>query len=147
MGTEPFKFAGHKVAGDDTLGLTVHDDKVKHLVTGIAGHGSGCNLAVKGGIGSKEELLSGLSAGIESTAYLDTAERTVGKISAIFTGKGNTLGDTLVDDGRTYFCQTVNIGFTAAIVSSLDGIIEKTIHGIIVVLVILGSVYTSLSCN
>ncbi len=74
MGTESLKLAGHEVAGDDTLGLTINDDEVKHLMARIAGHSTGSDLAVESGIGSKKKLLTGLSPSIERTAYLNTSE-------------------------------------------------------------------------
>lgn len=74
MGAESFKFSGNKVAGDDTLSLSVNNYKIKHLMTRIALYRTGCNFLVKGSIGTEKELLTGLSAGIECTAYLYTAE-------------------------------------------------------------------------
>ena len=147
MCTEPFKFTGHEITGYDTLSLAVYDNQVKHFVTRITGYRSGCDLAVEGCISSEKKLLAGLSPGIEGSADLYTSERTVGKVSAVFTGERNTLGNTLVDDSGAHFCQTIDIGLTTAIVSSLDGIIEKTVNSVVVILVILGSIYTSLSCN
>ena len=88
-----------------------------------------------------------MSAGIEGTADLYTSERTVGKISAVFPGKGNALGNALVDYGSTYLGKTVDIGLTAAVIASLDGIVEKPVNRVIVILIVLGSVYTSLSRN
>ncbi len=74
MGTESLKLAGHEVAGDDTLCLSVDDDEVKHLVARITGHGSSGDLAVESRIGTQKELLTGLSTGIERTTYLNTSE-------------------------------------------------------------------------
>ncbi len=74
MGAESLKLAGHEVAGDDTLCLSVDDDEVKHLMARIAGHSTGSNLAVESGVGTQKKLLTGLSPGIERTAYLNTSE-------------------------------------------------------------------------
>ena len=144
MGAEPLKLACHKITGDYSLGLAVDDDEVKHLVTGITLDCPGGNLTVQSGIGAEKELLSGLSAGIESTADLDSSERTVGEVTAILTGEGNTLGHTLVDDGRADFGETIDISLAAAVVSSFYCVIEKTIDSVVVVLVILGGVDSSL---
>ncbi len=35
MGAKPLKLAGHEIAGDDTLGLTVYKYKIQHLVTRV----------------------------------------------------------------------------------------------------------------
>ena len=88
-----------------------------------------------------------MSAGIEGTAYLYTSERTVGKVSAVFACKWNTLCDTLVDDGSTDLCETVDVRFAASVVTALDGVVEETIDCIIVILVVLGSIDTTLSGN
>ena len=98
MSAKTLNLTGNKVTGNDTLGFTIYNHKIKHLMTGIALYGTCCNLLIEGCIGTKEELLTGLSPGIESTAYLDTAERTVCKITAVFTCKRNALGNALIDD-------------------------------------------------
>ena len=147
MGSEPLYLAGNKVACDDTLGFAVDYDKVKHLVTGIACYCTVGNLLVQGSIGSEKKLLSGLPAGIEGTAHLYATEGTVGKISAIFPGERNSLSYALVDNRSAYLCKTVNIGFAAAIVPAFDCIVEKTIYGVVVVLIVLSGIYTSLSRN
>ena len=147
MGAEALQFTRYKVAGDDTLCLAVHDDQVKHFMARITLNSTCCNLLVQGSIRSQQQLLASLSASVECTAYLHAAEGTVGKVSAIFPRKRNTLGDTLVNDRSTHFCETVHVCFAAAVVTSLDGIIEKAVDGVIVVLVILGSVDTSLCGN
>ena len=72
--TEAFDFAGSKVTGDDAFCLTVDNYQIKHFVAGEALHLAFGNLTVEGGIGSEEQLLAGLSAGIESTAYLGASE-------------------------------------------------------------------------
>ena len=141
---EPFELAGDQVAGDDTLSLAVDDDEVEHLVTRIALYGTCGNLLVEGCIGTQKELLSGLTAGIEGTADLHATEGTVGKVSAVFTGERNTLGHALVDDGCTYLCQTIDIGLAGTIVTTFDGIVEEPVHRVIVVLVVLGSIDTTL---
>ena len=141
---EPFELAGHEVAGDDTLRLTVDDDEVEHLVAGIGLHASVGNLLVQGCIGTEKELLAGLSAGVEGTAHLHAAEGAVGKISAVLAGERNSLCHALVDDGCTYLGKTIDVGFTAAVVTALDGVVEEPVDGIVVVLVVLGGIDTAL---
>ena len=96
-------------------------------MTRIALYGTSCNLLVERSISAEKKLLSGLSSCIESTAYLHTTERTVGKITAVFTCKRNTLGYALVDDGCTYLCKTINVCLACTIVTTFDSVIEKTI--------------------
>ena len=145
--TKTLNLTCYKITGNDTFGLSVYNNEIKHLMTRIRLYSSGSNLFIKRSIRTEKKLLSGLSASIESTAYLHTSERTVGKISAVFTGKWNTLCYTLVNNGSTYFSKTIHISLSAAVVTSLDSIIEETIHGVIVVLIILCSIDTTLSCN
>ena len=144
MGAESLKLAGHEVTGDDTLCLSVDEDEIKHLVARIAGHSAGCNLTVEGGIGSKKKLLTGLSSCIERTAYLNTSERTVGEIAAVLTGERNTLRDALVDDGRADLGETVHVRLTAAVVSSLDRVVEETVDSVVVILIVLSGIDTTL---
>ena len=113
-------------------------------MTRIALHGSGGNLLVQGSIGTQQQLLAGLSAGVEGTAHLHATEGTVGQVSAVFTGKRNTLCHALVDNGGTYLCQTIHVGFAGTIVTTFDGVVEQTVNGVVVVLVVFGSVDTTL---
>ena len=145
--SETFEFTCNEIAGNNSLGLSVDDYEIEHFVTGIALYRSCCNLLVESCIGTEKKLLSGLSAGIECTAYLNTAERTVCKISAVFARKGNSLCDTLVYNGSAYLGKTVYICLTCPVVTTFYGIIEKTVYGIIVVLIILCSVDTTLCRN
>ena len=144
---ESLKLTCYKVSCNDTLCLSVDDNEIKHLVTRIACYGTGCNLPVESCVCAEKELLSGLSAGIECTAYLHATERTVCKISAVFPCERNTLGNTLVNDGCTHLGKTIDICLPCAVVATLDGVIEETVNRVIVILIILGSIDTSLSCN
>ena len=77
MCAETFNFTCYKIPCYDSLGLTVDKHKVKHFMTRIAFYCTGGNLTVQCCVCSEKKLLTGLSAGIESTAYLSTSERTV----------------------------------------------------------------------
>ena len=95
-------------------------------------------------IGTEQQLLACLTFGIEGTAYLCSTEGTVGQHTSIFTCKGNSLCYTLVDNIVADFCQTVYIGLTGTIVTTLDRIIEQTVYGVTIVLIVLGGIDTSL---
>ena len=112
-------------------------------MTRIARHGSRCDLAVESRVSSEKELLSGLSTGVERTAYLNTSERTVGQVAAVLTGERNTLGDALVDNGRADLGETIDIRLTAAVVTSFDRVVEETIDSVIVILILLSGVDTT----
>jgi len=113
-------------------------------VARIARNGSRCDLAVESRVSSEKELLSGLSTGVERTAYLNTSERTVGQVAAVLTGERNTLGDALVDNGRADFGETIDIRLTAAVVTSFDRVVEETIDSVIVILIVLSGIDTTL---
>ena len=147
MGSETLDLAGNEVTGDDTAGLTVDDHELQHLMTGIGFDCTLCDLTVQGSVGSKEELLSGLTSGVECTAYLSTAEGAVVEQSAVIACKRNSLSHALVDNQIAYLCKPVDIGLTAAVVASLDGVVEETVHRVVVILIVLGCVDTSLSRN
>ena len=147
MCSESFYFACHKVSCNDTFGLTVDQDKIQHLMTRIRFHCTSCNLTVESSVGSEKKLLTGLSTGIEGTANLRTSERAVGEKSAVLPCKRNTLCHALVNDVVAHFCKTIDVRLTRTVVSSFDGIIEKTIDRVIVVLVVLCGIDTTLCCN
>ncbi len=144
MGTESFDLSCHEISCDDTLGLTVDENHVEHLIARIALYGTCRNLTVEGSISTEKELLSGLSAGVEGTANLRTSERAVGEKSAVFPCKRNTLCDALVNDIVADLGKTVNVCLACTIVSSLDCVLEETVDRVVVVLVVLGSVDTTL---
>ena len=142
--TEALEPSGDEVAGDDTLGLTVYQHEVEHLVARITLDGTCSNLAVQGGICAEKQLLAGLAPCIEGTAHLDATEGAVGKVAAVLTGKRNSLCNALVDDGRADLGKTVDVCLAGAVISTFDGIIEKAVDGVVVILVILCGVDTTL---
>ena len=142
---ETLDFARHQVAGDDTARLAVDHDQIEHLVTRVAHDGTLGNLTVQCGIGTQQQLLSRLAAGVERTRYLSTAERTVGQQTAVVAGKRNTLSYALVDDVVRHLGQTIDVRLAGAVVTALDRIVEQTEDGVVVVLIVLGSVDTALS--
>ena len=54
--------------------MTVYDDDILHLVTGIELHLPGLDLCAQGRVSTEQQLLAGLSLGVEGTAYLCAAE-------------------------------------------------------------------------
>ena len=144
MGAETLDLARHQIARDDTPGLAIDHDQLEHLVAGIAFDGSGGDLTVQRGIGAQQQLLSGLTPGIERTRYLRTAERTVRKQSAVLAGERNALSDALVDDRVRHLGQTVYVRLAGPVVAALDRIVEQAVYRVVVVLVVLRSVDTAL---
>ena len=144
MGGKTLQFTGHQVAGDNTACTAVHHHQIHHLVTGEQFHRTGIHLTAQSRISTEQQLLSGLSFGVERTGYLCATERTVGQHASVFAGKRNTLCHTLVDDVVGNLGQAVHIGFTGTVVATLHRIVEQTVNGVTVVLVILGRIDTSL---
>ena len=147
MGAVTLDLAGYEVAGDDTASLAVLDDDVEHLMTRVALDRACCDLLVECGVCAEQQLLSGLAAGIERTRYLRTAERTVSQQAAVLAGEGYALSHALVDDEVRYLGQTVYVGLACAVVASLDGIVEEAVYRVVIVLIVLRSVDTALSCD
>ena len=139
-----FELSGYQVAGNDTACLAVDNYDIKYFMAVVHFYFAGVDLAVQGAVCTQQQLLSGLTAGIEGTAYQCTTERAVCQQTSVFTGKGHTLCDTLVDNGITYLCQTVNIGFTGTVVSSFNGFIEQAEYRVIVIGIVFGCIDTSL---
>ncbi|MCY1562610.1 hypothetical protein D9M68_1000380 [compost metagenome] len=79
--------------------------------------------------------------------YLSTTERAVAQHTTVFTGKWYTLSHTLVNDVGTYFGQTMYVGLTGTIVTTFDGIVEQAINAVTIILIVFGSVDTTLCCD
>ena len=144
MGAVALDLTRDEVARDDTACLAVLDDDVEHLVARVALDRAGGDLLVQCGVGTQQELLSRLAAGIEGTRYLRAAERTVSQQTAVLAGEGYALCYALVDDEVRDLGQTVDVGLAGAVVAALDRIVEEPVYGVVVVLVVLRGVDTAL---
>ena len=69
-----FEFASDEVTDDDTASLAVDHDEVHHFAAGEHLHLTGGNLAHEGLVGTEQELLTRLTAGVERTGNLRTTE-------------------------------------------------------------------------
>ena len=141
---EAFELTCNEVLGNNTTSVTINDHNVFHFVTGVKLHLTGLYLRAQRRISTEQQLLTGLSLGIEGTAHLCATERTVGQHATIFTCERHALSHALVDDIVTHLSQTINIGLTSTVVTTLHGVIEKTIYGVAVVLIVLCGVNTTL---
>ncbi|MCL4101980.1 hypothetical protein MMG03_001566 [Fibrobacter succinogenes] len=142
-----FKFASHQVTNDNTASLAIDNHEVHHFATRKESYLACCNLAHESLVCTEEELLTGLTASVEGTGNLGTTEGTVVQEATVFTAEGNTLSDALVDDQVGVFGETMNVGFTSAEVTALNGIVEKTIDRVTIVLIALSSIDTTLGSN
>jgi len=142
---EALQLTCYEVLGNDTTSTSVNDDYILHLITSVELHLAGIYLTAQRAIGTEQQLLTGLTLGVECTAYLSTTERTVGQHATILTSERNTLSDALVDNIVADLSQTINVGLASTIVTTLYGIIEQTIDRVTIVLIALSGVDTTLS--
>src|SRR4029077_6339420 len=107
---EGINFAGAEVAGDNPLGMTIDQNKVKHL--GLRKHFRRAegDLPAERLIGSEQQLLAGLAAGVKRPRNLRPTEGTIGEQPAILPRERHALLGTLIDDEIADFGQSVNVG-------------------------------------
>ena len=140
-------FAGHHIAHHDTLGVAIDHHQVHHFGAGVHLDVALADFLLHGLVGTEEQLLTGLAAAVESTLQLRTTEGAVVEQTAVFATEGHALGHALVDDVAGHLGQAIHIGLTSAEVATLHGVVEQTVHGVTVVLVVVGSVDTTLSSD
>ena len=138
---------GHHIAHHDTLGVAVYHYKVHHFSAGVHLDMALTNLLLHGLVAAEQELLAGLTTAIEGTLELRTTEGAVVEQTTVFATEGHALGHALVDDVAGHLGQAIHIGLTSAEVATLHGVVEQTVHGVTVVLVVVGSVDTTLSSD
>ncbi len=141
------ELAGYQILGNDTACATVDDDDVLHLGTRVELYSAAVDLFHQRGVSTEQQLLTGLTLGIERTANLHTTERAVGEHATILTCERHTLCDALVDDVCADLSQTIDVGLTCAIVTTFDCIVEQTVDAVTVVLVVLCSIDTTLGSD
>ena len=101
-------------------------------------------MPAQGLVGAQQQLLAGLAPRVKRARHLRAAEGTIGQQPAIFAGEGNALRDALINYIDAQLGQTMDVGLTRAEVAALDGVVEKTVDAVAVVLVILGRVDAAL---
>ncbi len=144
---ESLQLTCHEVLSDNATCAAIDNNKVFHLITCEELYLASLYLSTQRRVCTKQQLLTCLTLSIEGTAHLRTTERTVGKHAAILTCKRNSLCYALVDDVVADLCQTVNVGFTSTIVTTLHCVIEQTINGVTVILIVLCCIDTALCCD
>ena len=75
------------------------------------------------------------------------AERTVVEQAAVFAGEWHALRHALIDDVDRDFSQAMHVGFSGAEVAAFDRVVEESIHGVTIVLVILRGVDATLGSD
>ncbi len=116
--------ARDEIAYHDAFCVTVHEDDIEHFCSWEHLDGTRRDLAIQRRVGSEEELLAGLTAGVEGSRDLGTAEGSVVEESAVFASEGDAECDAVIDDGNADFGETVNICFSGSEVAAFDGVVE-----------------------
>src|SRR5688500_16070924 len=104
-------------------------------------------MPLEGLIRSEPKLLPSLATCVERPRVLRPTERTVGREAALYARARDSLRYTLVDDVDAQLGEPVDVSFARAEVASLDGVVEKAIHAVAVVLVVLGGIDSALCGN
>ena len=68
------QFSSGKVTGNNTLGMSIDHNEVEHLLPHMHFHLSGGNLTTQRTVGTEEQLLASLPAGVKGTAYLSSTK-------------------------------------------------------------------------
>ena len=138
---------GHEVAHHHSLGPTIRDDQVQHLVAGVQLHCASFHLAQQGLRAGDLELLSGLTACVVGTRNLHTTEGTGGELPAVFASERCSDGVHVVDDPHRFLGQAPHVGFPSSEVTTLDGVCDEPSQRVTVHLSGAGGVDTALSGN
>src|SRR5437867_2188228 len=131
-----FHSARHQVACDDASHFSIDDDQLEHFGTREHLYFARRCLPQQRLI-SEQKLLAGLAPGVERSRNLRASERTVRKGATVLSREGHTLRDALIDDVQAELRKPVYVRFTAAEITSFDGVVEEPINAVAVVLIIL----------
>ena len=147
MSTVPFDFTIDQISSNDPSGFTIDQNEIHHFVTVVHFYFSTTDLPVHCRIGPQQQLLSSLSFSVEGSGNQYPSKRAVVQQAAIVPGKGNPLGNTLINDIGRNLCQTINIGFSGTVIPSLDGIVKKSVGRITIPLIVFCGIDPSLGSD
>ena len=135
---------GRQVAADDAAGLAVDDDHVEHFAVGEGPDRAAFDLAHHRLVRADEQLLAGLTAGVERPRDLRAAERPVVEEPAVLARERHALCHALIDDVHAQLREPVDVGFARPVVAALDRVVEEALDAVAVVLVVLRGVDAAL---
>ena len=136
-----------KIAGDDASSVPMNHNQIEHVRARVHFHSANTNLALEGLVGTEEQLLPCLAAGIKCARDLSAAEGTVVEEPSVLAREGYALRDALVDDVHTDLCEAVDIGLACAKVAALDGVVEERLNAVTIIMIILRGVDAALGRN
>src|SRR5580658_8138318 len=98
----------------------IDDHDIEQLVTDVHRHGAGRHLLFQGLISAQQQLLSGLTASVESSLDLHSSERSSIEKATILARERHSLRHALVDYVETGLCEAVNVPLARAKIAALD---------------------------
>ena len=131
---------GDQIANHHTNGSTVLDHDIEHFGSRVQLDLASVDLTHEGRVGAQQKLLTGGTTCIKRSGDLSTAEGAVVEKTAVLPGEGNALSSRLIDDVQREFGQTVDVGFPTPKVTTLNRVIEESINGVAIVVIVLGGV-------
>ena len=134
------ELAADEVADDDAAGRAVDYDQVQHFVPRVHPDLAAADVPREGLVGTEQQLLARLAAGVEGARHLHAAERAVREQAPVLPGERDALRDALVDDVDAQLRQAIHVRLARAEVAALQRVVEQPEHGVAVVLVVLGRV-------
>ena len=140
----PFDRSGDQVPDDHPAGFTVNDHHILHLMPVEDLDIAGRNLMLERGVRTEQQLLAGLSTGVEGALDKHPTEGTGGESTAVLTVERHSLGNCLIDDVGRKLGQPPDIGLAAAEVPALHGVNEEPTDRVAFIGVVLGRVDASL---
>ncbi len=99
MAGVPLDRAVDEMPRDDAAGPAVADHDIEHLAAGVDARAPRQDLATEGPVATKQQLLAGLSPGVEGARHLRPTERPVREQPPVLARERDALGHTVVDDG------------------------------------------------
>ncbi len=135
--------AGHDAAGT-LLAALFGDDEFLEIIVGEDFHRAQVNLALQCSSTSQLQLLTCLTTGVVGTGDLHTTEGTGCQGTAVFAGEWSADGVHVVDDAHRLVGQAPAVGLTAAVVATLDGVLDVAVRGVVVDLLAAGGVHATL---
>src|SRR5512145_2648804 len=125
----------------------VNDDHVEHLGAREHLDRPGFDLATECLISTKQQLLPSLPSGVEGARNLSATEGAIVEQPAVLAGERDPLCHALIDDVDAQLRQPIDVRLTRSEVAALHRVIEQSVDAVAVVLVALGGIDTTLSCD
>ena len=102
------------------------------------------DLPVERRISTEQQLLTCLTSCIECAADLRSSKWSISQKATILASKWNPLCRALVDNVHADLSKPIHVGLPRPVVTTLHCIVEKPVHRVAVVLVILGGIDATL---